>query len=188
MRTVLIALALAAVLLVPGMAQAGVADGPHNLNGWHGLVIDQGQICVPCHTPHNAASYAAGPLWNHQMQTTTFTRNGVVVDLSPASKLCMSCHDGVTAVGNYGGKTDDDHLITGDAAIGTTLDNDHPMGVAYPTSGGHGYYEEGDAEWDGVLARLDENGTVQCGSCHTTHSAGTRNNSGSALCLTCHNK
>lgn len=186
------ALGLAALLAVAGTAWAGVADGAHNLNGWNGLVIDQGQLCVPCHAPHNAYSYQAGPLWNHQMQTTEFTRNGEVVDLDAESKLCMSCHDGVTAVGNYGGKTDDNHLVTGDAAIGTTLDDDHPMGVDYPTSG-HGWYDEVDDpdEWDTLQGYLADDGTVQCGSCHRAHSASIRGpnhqgNAGSGLCLVCH--
>ncbi len=64
------------------------------------------QICIFCHTPHNSA---AGKkfLWNRnndqntfQMYTSSPTLNFTGKPSAPSevSKMCMSCHDGVTAI------------------------------------------------------------------------------------------
>jgi len=191
MRALNFAIGMAAVLLVAGVAQAGVADGPHNMNNYPGIVIDQGQICVPCHAPHQAANYTYGPLWNHAMTKTSFDQGGRTDVLNHESLLCMSCHDGLTAVGNFGGITTDNHLLSGDLALWTSngLEDDHPMGVTYPTSG-HGWWSQTDNpdEWAAVQKRLADDGTVQCSSCHTAHSASTRSVANSELCLLCHNR
>jgi hypothetical protein len=70
------------------------------------------QICIFCHTPHHAS--AEGPLWNRKATTKTFkhfSSSTLSID-DPAlravseygqpngsSRLCLSCHDGVTALG-----------------------------------------------------------------------------------------
>ena len=66
-----------------------------------------GQICVFCHTPHNAGD-AKLPLWSHALTGQTFkayfnadfsaygsaaTQPGIV------SKACLGCHDGSVALG-----------------------------------------------------------------------------------------
>lgn len=69
----------------------------------------QVQVCVFCHTPHNAVS--AGPLWNKASATaaTVFKLYTSSSTLSSATKastltanspslLCLSCHDGKTAM------------------------------------------------------------------------------------------
>lgn len=192
MRPLRIALVMGLALLVAGVAQAGVADGPHNMNNVPGVVVPDGQICVPCHAPHRAVSYTYGPLWNHAMTHTSFDQGGRSDVLNHESLLCMSCHDGVTAVGNFGGVTTATNILTGDLAIFTTngLEDDHPMGVTYPTSG-HGWWSEtGDpTEWAKAQSLLADDGTVQCGSCHRAHSASIREGvAGSALCLACHDR
>jgi predicted CXXCH cytochrome family protein len=70
------------------------------------------QICVFCHTPHRSSS--EGPLWNRKDSTKTFKHfssstlaiddaimSGVSDYGQPngSSRLCLSCHDGVTALG-----------------------------------------------------------------------------------------
>jgi len=70
------------------------------------------QICIFCHTPHHSS--AEGPLWNRQATTRTFrhfSSSTLSID-DPAlraaseygqpngsSRLCLSCHDGATALG-----------------------------------------------------------------------------------------
>jgi len=64
------------------------------------------QICIFCHTPHNARP--AVPLWNKVMPFQAFNMYTSSVSLSPAAKavaapgpeslLCLSCHDGRTAI------------------------------------------------------------------------------------------
>ncbi len=61
------------------------------------------EICVFCHTPHNANLDLNGPLWNRFVTTQTFILyDSATLDTnpsqpSPVSKLCQSCHDGVNA-------------------------------------------------------------------------------------------
>jgi predicted CXXCH cytochrome family protein len=64
-----------------------------------------GQICVFCHTPHNAGDPAL-PLWSRATPSTVYTPyNNVdfsqVVAGAPGavSLACLSCHDGSLAVG-----------------------------------------------------------------------------------------
>lgn len=64
------------------------------------------QICIFCHTPHNARP--AVPLWNKVMPSQAFNMYTSSSTLSPTasavtapgpeSLLCLSCHDGRTAI------------------------------------------------------------------------------------------
>lgn len=64
------------------------------------------QICVFCHTPHNAKPSV--PLWNKVLPTQAFNMYTSSTTLSPTAKkvttpgpeslLCLSCHDGRTAI------------------------------------------------------------------------------------------
>ncbi len=66
----------------------------------------QDQVCIFCHTPHNAQP--AAPLWNKVMPTQTFKfySSGTLSNIAKAatlpagsvSLLCLSCHDGKTAI------------------------------------------------------------------------------------------
>lgn len=71
------------------------------------------QVCTFCHTPHNSAPQTV--LWNRKDPTTTFghyTSATLVIDdpgvkaasaygePNGSSRLCLSCHDGVTALGD----------------------------------------------------------------------------------------
>ncbi|MFV2055977.1 MAG: hypothetical protein ACC707_05880, partial [Thiohalomonadales bacterium] len=71
--------------------------------------LDEGQICVFCHTPH-AAERTQTPIWNRALSTATYnTYNTSSLDSTPTgialdqpngiSKLCLSCHDGTMAIG-----------------------------------------------------------------------------------------
>lgn len=72
------------------------------------------QVCIFCHTPHNSQ---AGKqfLWNRLDSTATFKfytssdtltpTAGAVSSLGQESKMCMSCHDGVTAMNAMGRPT-----------------------------------------------------------------------------------
>jgi hypothetical protein len=68
------------------------------------------QICVFCHTPHKASG--EGPLWNRKASTVSFFKHYSSATLAidsiteseygqpnGSSRLCLSCHDGVTALG-----------------------------------------------------------------------------------------
>lgn len=71
------------------------------------------QVCVFCHTPHNAAPTSSTPgfnkpLWNRATNTgyTRYTSasldataNGYIDQPGGSSLLCLSCHDGTVALG-----------------------------------------------------------------------------------------
>lgn len=159
------------------------------------------EICVFCHTPHNATP--ATPLWNQTGSTATYTPYTSTTMVAVAgvptgsSKLCMSCHDGTVAVGSTvakgqipmqgltGGKT------TGSSSLGVNLGDDHPIAFA-PTLGAEIVNPPPSS-----AVKLDENGQVGCRTCHDPHQmdADTTtkkflvdSNASSALCLVCHRK
>lgn len=168
-----------------------------------------GEICKVCHTPHNAVTGLTAPLWNHQVTTQTFTLYTNVTSPSfdataaqpdGASKLCLSCHDGITKVDNFNGGTAGTNVLTGNKNMGTDLSNDHPVSFTYDaalatTDGGL---------FDPTITNSGVGGTInadlllgskmQCSSCHDVHNGSglsnllVKSNAGSALCLTCHNK
>ena len=62
-------------------------------------------ICVFCHTPHASNSdFSDIPIWNRQTNLETYTTYGTtiagtaVTALSNTSKVCLSCHDGTSAI------------------------------------------------------------------------------------------
>jgi predicted CXXCH cytochrome family protein len=172
---------LAVALIFAANAGGSMNGTSHDLRTRLGI----DEVCLPCHSPHSAANGEEGPLWNHALSEVTFVRKGEVLTLGRSSRLCMSCHDGVTAVGTYGSSTGSDP-IQGASAIGGNLDANHPVGVDYP-QGRSGYRDAGNPA---VAAMLEEN-KVECGSCHYAHEGmdgkflrATMN--GSQLCLACH--
>jgi hypothetical protein len=121
---------------------------------------------------------------------------------------CLGCHAPGAPLG--GGATS---FVT--FAIGTDLSNDHPVGVTLPTGedwkvpgGTKNNIKYFDANGDNALSKGDirfydtgEGAEVECASCHDPHGvpSGTASstfnatflrvsNTGSAVCLTCHNK
>ncbi len=166
-----------------------------------------GQICLVCHTPHNAdVSVSNAPLWNHETSTATFTTySSATMDATTgqpdaSSKLCLSCHDGTVAVDNFGGQTGGTHFMTGDALTGTDLSDDHPISITYDAAlaaldGGLFDPTNTNSGLGGTISEdLLIDNQVQCASCHDVHNGSgvdkllRISNAASALCLTCHDK
>ncbi|MCX6154510.1 MAG: cytochrome c3 family protein [Candidatus Kapabacteria bacterium] len=181
-------------------ASAGISGSKHDFHSasWN----TNGEICQPCHTPHNASTVEK-PLWNHQLSTQSFTvytsttTDATIGAPSASSKLCLSCHDGVTAIDNFGGRTDGvitmGSVGTGSGNLGTALTNDHPVSFAYDAAlfaADAGLKDPASAG----ISPLLKSGKVECSSCHDVHNTANRShllvvsNASSALCLTCHNK
>jgi hypothetical protein len=206
---------LALVVGFSGVSVAGITGSAHDFSGFG---FAGGQICLPCHTPHNAQSDAA-PLWNHELSTATYTlysspsMTATVGQPTGASKLCLSCHDGTVAVDSFGGQTGT-LFIVGGANLGTDLSNDHPISFTYDaalaTSDG-GLFDpttsivtigSGSSVRTGSISDVMlEGGTeLQCQSCHSVHNdfvALDAPSSGkmlkisiaaSGICLACHSK
>jgi hypothetical protein len=180
-----------------GMAGT-IVGSPHDFSGAGWNNADQ-QICVACHTPHNAADpsvLTTAPLWNHAVTTQTFTMysrstlNGSITGQPDGvSLLCLSCHDGTVAVDSFGGATGTNFMgtINADANLGTDLSNDHPISITYnattasadgalhdPTATNVTIGTGGDKTRTGTIATVMlSNGTVQCSSCHDVHNSFT---------------
>ncbi|NMM07655.1 MAG: hypothetical protein HHJ18_15715 [Polaromonas sp.] len=121
------------------------------------------QVCVFCHTPHEATSGIVAPLWNRQLSGATYTpytsssleADAAQLAAAPggSSKLCLSCHDGTMAIdkvnvlngiknatiamtGTSGGKMPiSPGAGTGFTRnLGTDLSNDHPISFTYDST------------------------------------------------------
>jgi predicted CXXCH cytochrome family protein len=231
-------LAVLAVMAVPALALAQISGSAHDIRARVGYAATDnsgGQICVYCHTPHNAQ--ATKILWNHTASTTlagwatgSTTTNTTplptnVNEANSPSGRCMSCHDGSIAVGdvlNFNGApsaTMNPTHITNAAYLlnSAGIQKSHPVHVPYK---GSTYFALTSAVPLASTEYKDSLGTgcvgssycaggstsvplygssnitlgVECGSCHEPHNKlGTTNflrlaNTGSALCLACHNK
>lgn len=186
------------VTLSGGALAAGVADTKHNLSTTGTGTIkstDQTEICVFCHTPHDAIKNDNIPLWNHTLSTTATygvytspTFDGTAEELggkdatnAAVSNLCLSCHDGSVAVNSMNNPSNARPTttmaggvenITGSANLGSANDalkNDHPVNFTYDTAL---------ATTDGGLVNPTSltgvklfSSKVQCASCHDPHTS-----------------
>jgi len=207
MKTLRLFAILVAVFMSSSLFAQTIIGSAHDFSGknWN----NTSEICIVCHTPHNADITVTGaPLWNHEVTTSTFAvYNSATFDATSgqpdgASKLCLSCHDGTIALDNFGGKTSGTNFVGGSKNFGTDLTNDHPVSFIYdqalattdgelqdPTSANSGLGGT-------ISADLLIGAKMECASCHDVHNtvavSGTKllvkSNSNSALCLTCHAK
>ncbi|HEY6871690.1 MAG TPA: cytochrome C [Geobacteraceae bacterium] len=155
-------LALSASAALAGQApQTGVIGSFHDITDNATYTPDPLQrVCVFCHTPHNASTaYADAPLWNRtesasanitpyvwqapaNLATDATGGNMSITQadvLTGPTRLCLTCHDGVTAVDQHGPAAGTANLS---AASGTAIDSasgrawqdlttTHPVGFLY---------------------------------------------------------
>jgi len=159
----------------------------------------QGQICRPCHAPHNQATQDPGsniantqvPLWNHALSTSSYTiysqgynfwKEGAATIGNPdgTSKLCLGCHDGTVALANFStyttGVTKMGNVNGGASNLGTDLSTTHPISFTYDAN----LATIDHKIWDPTVTPsgvhsgtisvdMLENNKVQCISCHDPH-------------------
>ena len=172
-----------------------------------------GEVCIVCHTPHNAQAPTVGPLWNHLVTTQTFvpyndggesaTMNATPGQPSGISKLCLSCHDGATQLDDFGTNTGTVTMGVVPGNFGLGLDNDHPISFSYTDALAttDGTLHPPTSTTSGLGLNIDDdmlfggsNDQLECASCHDVHNKGNlgkmlrKANTQSALCFTCHNK
>jgi len=167
-------------------------------------------MCVFCHTPHKGNPSAG--LWNQKestgytyqvYQSSTMASTASQPRSADSSKLCLSCHDGTVAVGD----TVNDGLIPmrslpGDqklspsnpsnlAGPGLSLADSHPFAFSPNLAN-----KQVKLASPGDLVTLDQQGRIQCTSCHDPHNETVdpvekqflvKSNSSSAICASCHN-
>jgi predicted CXXCH cytochrome family protein len=201
-------------LLAP-LASAGTITGSaHDFtaSSWSG-----GRICVACHAPHKSdTSVADAPLWSHASSTASYTLyssptlKATITQPGGSSKLCLSCHDGTVAVNSFGGVTGTTMISTANN-LGTNLKSSHPIGFSYdsalatangsihdPSSKSVTIGSGAQTKTGTIGSVLLYGGQMECGSCHDVHNtftvggAGTGlvkvDQSGSKICLACHDK
>jgi predicted CXXCH cytochrome family protein len=199
-----IAIVVLFVLLGTASSFAQIAGSKHDFSGTSWTTNQE--ICLPCHTPHNAKAITDAPLWNHQVTTSTFSiytgyaLQSTVGQPDGSSKLCLSCHDGTVALENFGTVTNGTTMMSGLANFGTDLSNDHPISFVFDAAlaAADGELHNPTTQTSGlggtITDDLLDNTRVQCSSCHDPHNKGNlpdmlrKSNTASALCLTCHNK
>ena len=191
-----------AMIITVTASWAALSGSAHDFTG---LAWSDGEICKPCHTPHNGQQTIA-PLWAHEETASSFqVYTNVTMDAVPTqpdgiSLACLSCHDGSLALNSFTNATNAAvTVISGGALFSTDLRNDHPVSFTYTDA------STPDAEilapatasgLGGTIATdlLDVNGKMQCSSCHDVHNTPNipkmlrKSNLASALCLTCHDK
>lgn len=168
------------------------------------------QICIFCHTPHTANVAEGAPLWNRAFSIQTFSRYssatlqirsigaaqyGANKQPDGASKLCLSCHDGVTNLGTVRQSVQSavivmdttnggDVKITGPASFNPSTNKmktgHHPVSFVYNGSiqgqistgrlnaglgGGLGFTVPADSS----AVKRDKNNKMQCTTCHDPH-------------------
>jgi len=186
---------------------------PHNFSDTatsaiHAPAGTESRICVFCHTPHSSS--ADGPLWNRNRPTGpngdgTFPLYGQLGDLwiddisglseynttdypNGASRLCLSCHDGVTAIGEVinpgsgsaplgGLGTIESISGPGDPAI-IDLTTSHPVSFVYNETVRASIEGNKQVGGSGIpvgsytlpsAGILDGNQRMQCTACHDPH-------------------
>ena len=194
------ALVASAMMGLTSQAVAGISATKHNLSttGTGDIKSDNPEICVFCHTPHNAIKNDNIPLWNHELSATAnygvYTSpsfdgtdisdvGGVTEANASVTNLCLSCHDGTIALNSMNNPSNS-HLTTvmsgsgqtsgmisaGRATnLGNDLTNDHPVNFSYATSyAADTLYLEDPTTLTDVRLFND---TVQCASCHDPHTS-----------------
>lgn len=161
--------------------------------------MEDSRVCIFCHTSHTNNPKA--PMWNRKQSGVNYTLyDSSTLDAKPGqpdgnSILCLSCHDGTVALGSTFKNPKNmsfSKSMTKRGNLGTDLSDDHPISFLYDSSLAD---EDGELKDPSLLSShtLDQNGKLQCTSCHDSHKDLEGNflkktKEFSELCFTCHDK
>ncbi len=196
------------ILLVclPIFSLSQIALTKHNLSAGSGNTIKastENEVCIFCHTPHNSTT--AQPLWNRSAPTTTYTLytsstlNATLGQPDGTSAMCLSCHDGLVALGNVVSRSTpisfgaSSTIPAGNTNLSTNLSDDHPISFVYSSALAATAGQLKDPTAITHPVNLDKNNKMQCTSCHDAHDNSNgkfllRTTQGSALCFSCHDR
>ncbi|MFQ5501480.1 MAG: cytochrome c3 family protein [Phycisphaerae bacterium] len=190
---------------------AGAAADESIVNSKHDLsargpgpirAIYETEICIFCHTPHNAAPRT--PLWNRENPRTHYriyrssTTDARIDQPSGPSKMCLSCHDGSMALGNVLSRPQSYPIVMtartippGTADLTNDLSDDHPIGFRYDRALSNRDRQIRPPEVVTQKLPLGAHSEMHCTTCHDPHN----NELGSflrvtdqmsAICISCH--
>jgi predicted CXXCH cytochrome family protein len=203
MRVLLILGVLLAAAAAPG--DESVLYSKHDLSAFGPgpiRALDESRVCIFCHAPHNASP--AAPLWNRYNPTTYYriyrssTTDARVDQPGPASKLCLSCHDGSIALGLTLDRPltspiplTHPYIPSGPTNLTNDLSDDHPVGFRYDRVLSNRDRQIRPPQLVDHRLPLGERGELECTACHDPHN----NELGDflrlperegVLCLSCH--
>ncbi len=207
MKTTLL---LAALLLLLATARVTRADesvvgSPHDLSVFGPgpiRAVEESQVCIFCHTPHNASP--AAPLWNRHSPTAYYriyrsaTTEARVDQPGPASLLCLSCHDGSLALGLTLDRPLTDpipmnhpYIPPGLTNLTNDLSDDHPVGFRFDRALSNRDPQLRAPQLVDHRVPLGPRGELECTACHDPHNNELGNflritELEGALCRTCH--
>jgi predicted CXXCH cytochrome family protein len=212
---------LCALLLITALPSAralSVVNSKHDLSAHSATsgpkAVNELQTCMFCHAMHKPVQLTA--LWNRTGAAGDFSfyssnylnnylgmKAPTMAELNTSkTKLCLSCHDGVTALGAVFSVAPNTIEMTGgltaSKVIGTNLANDHPVlydvkpGAGPPSELGTNPEIQLPPAGDAVKVYGATN-RVECTSCHDPHDNSNGNflvksNANAALCTSCHIK
>ena len=186
-------------------ADDSVVNSPHDLSArGPGPIraLHETQVCNFCHTPHNAVPQT--PLWNRQSPRTHYliyqssTLDARVNQPSGPSKMCLSCHDGMLALGSVLSAPPTHPILTtprtippGPAVLTTDLSDDHPIGFRYDRALALADPQIRVPELITRELPLGRHNEVHCTTCHDPHDNSDGNflritDRFGTICLTCH--
>lgn len=184
-------------------ADDSVVYSKHDLSMWGpGPVraINESEVCIFCHAPHNASPQA--PLWNRHNPRSFYriysssTIDARIDQPGPASKMCLSCHDGTIALGMVLGQSSPipmTHpvLPSGPSNLTTDLSDDHPIGFRYDRQLANRDPQLRSPDLIDRRIKLGRRGEVECVACHDPHNNELGNflvlpTRGGVLCNSCH--
>jgi len=201
------AVMLLAIIGVPlaALADDSVVNSPHDLSALGpGPVraVYETEVCIFCHAPHNAAPQT--PLWNRHSSQTHYriyessTLDARVDQPSGPSKMCLSCHDGMLALGAVLSQPETHPILTtprtvppGPTDLTTDLSDDHPIGFRYDRALA---LSDSQIRVPELVTRdlpLGKHGEMHCTTCHDPHDNAEGNflrvtDRYGAVCTTCH--
>jgi predicted CXXCH cytochrome family protein len=182
-----------------------VVNSPHDLSTrGPGPIraLHETQVCNFCHTPHNAVPQT--PLWNRRSPPTHYriyessTLDARVNQPSGPSKMCLSCHDGMLALGSVLSVPVTHPILTtprtippGPTDLTSDLSDDHPIGFRYDRALALADPQIRVPELITRELPLGRHNEVHCTTCHDPHDNSEGNflritDRFGAICLTCH--
>jgi cytochrome c553 len=199
---------LQAIAAGPMVSQPGNKHNLSALNSGAGIVYKATndpinnprglQICIFCHTPHNANVVGQAPLWSRKFSSESFQRYSTVPNTlqirkisdaqygtgaqpNGSSMLCLSCHDGVSKLGDlYDGSKiamSGADVISGITSFKPSTNKmksgHHPVSFVY-TAAIAASINSGKLVTTYQMplltqVKLDKLGRMQCTTCHDAH-------------------